>query len=132
VPRSRLHLIRFHGVLAPKAKLRAQVVPQGPEATAQEAKPAECEANCAHHRPLRLSCAKLPQRVFEIDMEHRSNSGGKAFMCPQNNRRIRQARSDLCAMPAGRIRAPQSAPESGHSKLPPRRAWRSACLTMLA
>jgi len=28
VPRPRLHLIRFHGVLAPNAKLRAMVVPQ--------------------------------------------------------------------------------------------------------
>jgi len=28
VPRPRLHLIRFHGVLAPHAKLRAAVVPQ--------------------------------------------------------------------------------------------------------
>ncbi|MBC7941459.1 MAG: transposase [Chitinophagaceae bacterium] len=28
VPRPRLHLIRFHGVLAPDAELRAQVVPQ--------------------------------------------------------------------------------------------------------
>ena len=32
VPRPRLHLIRFHGVLAPIAKLRAMVVPQEPEA----------------------------------------------------------------------------------------------------
>jgi hypothetical protein len=31
VPRPRLQLIRFHGVLAPNAKLRARVVPQGPE-----------------------------------------------------------------------------------------------------
>ena len=31
VPRPRLHLIRFHGVLAPNAKLRALVVPQEPE-----------------------------------------------------------------------------------------------------
>jgi hypothetical protein len=30
VPRPRLHLIRFHGVLAPNAKLRARVVPQSP------------------------------------------------------------------------------------------------------
>jgi len=29
VPRLRLHLIRFHGVLAPNAKLRALVVPAG-------------------------------------------------------------------------------------------------------
>ena len=29
VPRPRLHLIRFHGVLAPNAKLRAMVEPVG-------------------------------------------------------------------------------------------------------
>ena len=54
VPRPRLHLIRFHGVLAPNARLRALVVPQEPEPPAQATLPAECEANCAHHRPLRL------------------------------------------------------------------------------
>ncbi|MBC7732585.1 MAG: transposase [Bacteriovorax sp.] len=64
VPRPRLHLIRFHGVLAPHAKLRALVVPQEPEPPAQEAKPEECEAGCAHHRPVRLSGAKLLKRVF--------------------------------------------------------------------
>ena len=85
VPRPRLHLIRFgvritslrevngpplreHGVLAPNAKLRAlvvpQEVPQTPEPAAQEAAPAECEANCAHHRPVRLSWAKLLKRVL--------------------------------------------------------------------
>ena len=53
VPRPRLHLIRFHGVLVPNAKLRALVVPQEvpqevpqvPETPAQQAKPAACEAN---------------------------------------------------------------------------------------
>ena len=30
VPRPRLHLIRFHGVLAPNAKMRAMVVPSDP------------------------------------------------------------------------------------------------------
>jgi len=61
VPRPRLHLVRFgvritslrevsgpplreHGVLAPNAKLRAQVVPQEPEPPAQAAPPADCEA----------------------------------------------------------------------------------------
>jgi|GEM_PF-5612344 len=33
VPRPRLHLIRFHGVLAPNAKLRKAVVPVPPTAT---------------------------------------------------------------------------------------------------
>ena len=84
VPRPRQHLIRFHGVLAPSstnsAKLRALVVPQEPEAPAQEAKPAECEANCARHRPVRLSWAKLLKRVFEIDMEHCPNCGGELMI----------------------------------------------------
>ncbi len=47
VPRPRLHLTRFHGVLAPNAKLRALVVPQGPDVERQptEAAPAtECES----------------------------------------------------------------------------------------
>ena len=64
VPRPRLHLIRFHGVLAPNAKLRAQVVPQEPEPPAQSAPPAECEATCAHHRPVRLSWASLAGRAW--------------------------------------------------------------------
>ena len=74
VPRPRLHLIRFHGVQAPSfttsAKLRALVVPQEvpqvPEPAAQEAKPAECEANCAHHRPVRLSWASLAGRTGPV------------------------------------------------------------------
>jgi len=81
VPRPRLHLIRFgvritslrevsgpplreHGVLAPNAKLRAQVVPQEPEPPAQAALPAECAVTCTHHRPVRLSWAKLLKRVL--------------------------------------------------------------------
>jgi hypothetical protein len=31
VPRRRLHLIRFHGVLAPNAKLRREIIPTPPE-----------------------------------------------------------------------------------------------------
>jgi hypothetical protein len=77
VPRPRRHLIRFHGVLAPNAKRRALVVPQVPEAPEQAAKPAECDANCAHHRPVRLSWAKLLKRVFDLDLEHCPNCGGE-------------------------------------------------------
>ena len=88
VPRPRLHLIRFHGVLTPNAKLRAlvvplgvplvvpQEVPQSPEPVAQEAKPADFEANCARHRPVRLGWAKLLKRVFDLDLEHCPNCGG--------------------------------------------------------
>ena len=63
-------------MLAPNAKLRALVVPQEPEAPAQAAKPAECDANCAHHRPVCLSWAKMLKRVFDLDLEHCPNCGG--------------------------------------------------------
>ena len=81
VPKFRLHPIRFHGVLAPlsttSAKLHAPVVLQEREAPAQEAAPAGCEANCAHHRPVRLSWAKLLKRVFDLDLEHCPHCVGK-------------------------------------------------------
>ena len=77
VPRPRLHLIRFYGVLAPNAKLRAMVVPQEPEAPAQAVAPAECEANCAHYRAVRLSWARLLKRVFDLDLERCPNCDGE-------------------------------------------------------
>jgi hypothetical protein len=64
-------------VLAPNAKLRALVVPQEPEAPVQAVPSVEYEPNCTHHRPVRLSWAKLLKRVFEIHMEHCPHCGGK-------------------------------------------------------
>ena len=46
VPRPRLHLIRYHGVLAPNARLRPLVVPQEPEVqerAAEVAVASECD-----------------------------------------------------------------------------------------
>ena len=34
-----------------------------------------CKPNCAHHRPVRLSSAKLLKRVFDLDLEHCPNCG---------------------------------------------------------
>ena len=59
VPRPRLQLIRFHGVLAPNAKLRALVVPQGPEEAAGESAHIDTDSGCAHVRPARISWARL-------------------------------------------------------------------------
>ena len=52
-------------------------VPQAPEPPAQEAKPVQCEANRAHHRPLRLRWAELLKRLFELDLKHCPNCGGQ-------------------------------------------------------
>jgi hypothetical protein len=67
VPRPRLHLIRFHGVLAPNAKLRPVVVPQRPEVQEQPTEVAvagECEVETVRARPHRVSWARLLERVF--------------------------------------------------------------------
>ncbi len=78
VPRPRLHLIRFHGVLAPNAKLRPLVVPQGlhvQEAASEAAVAAECEVESLQPRPNRISWARLLKGVFDIDMQHCPNCG---------------------------------------------------------
>ena len=65
VPRPRPHLIRFHGVLAPNAKLRALVAPpQAPEAATGESELTATESACTHSRPARISCARLLKRVL--------------------------------------------------------------------
>jgi len=51
VPHPRLHLIRFHGVLAPNAKLRSQIVPAPPEHAAETSS----EGAHAQGAPPRLS-----------------------------------------------------------------------------
>ncbi len=74
VPRPRLHLIRFHGVLAPHAALRAQIVPGGADPatdTAQE--PSEAPAASSRAR---LSWAQLLKRVFAIDLTTCPECGG--------------------------------------------------------
>ena len=77
VPRSRLHLIRFHGVLAPNAKLRALVVPNGPAQATGNSELTATEQGCAHGHPPRISWARLLKRVFQIDLEHCPNCGGE-------------------------------------------------------
>ena len=75
VPRSRLRLIHFHGVLAPNARLRSAVVP----VTAQTATGHLHEGECAHAHsaPVRMSWARLLKRVFDLDIEHCKACSGK-------------------------------------------------------
>jgi len=72
VPRPRLHLIRFHGVLAPNAKLRRKIVP----APAERAPGTSSEDAQAQGAPPRMSWARLLKRVFDIAVEHCPNCGG--------------------------------------------------------
>ena len=74
VPRPRLHLIRFHGVLAPNSALRAQIVPEKPDHSTVPAQDHTDEPPSSAQR--RLSWALLLKQVFEIDMTTCSVCGG--------------------------------------------------------
>ncbi len=62
VPPPRFHLLRYHGVLAPRARARDRIVPAQPgaEPAAQDASPSA--ASCGH----RLRWATLLARVFSL------------------------------------------------------------------
>jgi hypothetical protein len=74
VPRPRLNLIRFHGVLAPNAKLRSEIVPGGSE----NSNDTPDDSGSAPHQSAsaRMSWARLLKRVFDIDVEHCPHCGG--------------------------------------------------------
>jgi hypothetical protein len=62
IPQPRIHLTRFHGVLAPHSKVRSLIVPN----------PISVNATCLvekKEKPKRLSWAQLLKRVFKVDME---------------------------------------------------------------
>jgi hypothetical protein len=64
-PRPRLHLIRYHGVLAPNAKLRARVVPQQPPALGHAATEVEARARCEEVEPVRARSQRMADRNFK-------------------------------------------------------------------
>ena len=72
---------RLGEVLAPNAKLRSRVVPQGPPAQAPAATETptggESEVQTVQARTHRINWARLLKRVFDIDMRHCPNCGGE-------------------------------------------------------
>jgi hypothetical protein len=72
-PRPRLHLIRFHGVLAPNAGLRAVIAPGLAHKPGEHA---EEHAKEHAHASARMGWARLLRRVFDLDLEHCPQCGG--------------------------------------------------------
>ena len=71
VPKPRVHLTRYHGVLAPHSSLRSQVTPAG-----RGKRTASAERSAAErHRAMRW--AQRLKRVFRIDIETCERCGGK-------------------------------------------------------
>jgi hypothetical protein len=74
VPRPRLTLIRFHGVLAPNAKLRPRIIPGRPDPLNDTL---DDLGGAPHHSTsVRISWARPLKRVFDIDIEHCPHCGG--------------------------------------------------------
>jgi hypothetical protein len=78
VPPPRMHLTRFHGVLAPHSKLRAAVTPahRGTGAPKQVKMAGEQEQP-ATPRHVAMNWARRLKRVFGIEIESCSRCGGK-------------------------------------------------------
>jgi hypothetical protein len=96
VPRPRLHQIRFHGVLAPNATLRAAVIPQA----AQKDRASAHEHTHGQVVPMRW--ARLLKRVFDIDVELRLRRSAEDPRC---DRRACGDREDPHAPGPGRAGA---------------------------
>jgi len=82
VPRPRLNLTRFHGVLAPNAKWRSQVVPDLCSETEEGIEPSSSEDESFDNqgkkgRKYYISWSRLLRRVFNLDMECCPNCGGR-------------------------------------------------------
>jgi len=77
VPPPRIHTIRYHGVLAPRATCRRKVVP-AVTARGHETKRAENDdAQCTHAPRRWMPWATLMQRVFAVDVLECPTCGGK-------------------------------------------------------
>ena len=84
VPRPRLHLIRFHGTLAPNAerrtpnaKLRAMGGASGPRRAHQHVGAGRYGAGLRTPFPVRIRWTRPLKRVFEIDLEPCPKCGGE-------------------------------------------------------
>jgi len=111
VPRPRVHLTRFHGILAPHYKFRKQIIPQKTEPSPQlelvhPDQPPKLE-------PKRMSWARLLKRVFNIDIS----------ICPrcQGQMRILAAIEDpkIIRKILDHLGIPSSPPKLGPARGPP-------------
>lgn len=64
IPQPRMHMVRFHGLLAPNSRLRSKVIPKPKE----QYQSALGGAGDPHQRQRRMSWAKLLKRTFNIDV----------------------------------------------------------------
>ena len=77
VPRPRVHLTRYHGVLGPHYKHRKQIVPKPPELKVVGQEQDSIDPKQLELKKKNIPWARLLARVFNIDVETCSKCGGK-------------------------------------------------------
>ena len=117
IPRPGKNLIRYHGVLAPGARGRSEIVP-GPRAVADEGPGRGSTAHVSRPRSGRyLVWAELLRRVFEIDV----------LKCPTCGGRLRLVSVILDGLSARRyLTGASRVPEPAARPPPPQRDGRAA------
>ena len=73
VPRPKAHLVRYHGVFAPNARQRADIV-AGPKVASKVSANDECASNVGSTP---MSWMARLKRVFAIDLSRCPNCGGE-------------------------------------------------------
>lgn len=77
VPPPRIHMIRYHGVLAPRAACRREILGAGNTKRKSRDESDDSASDCAHTPRRWTPWAKLMQRIFAIDVLECPRCGGK-------------------------------------------------------
>jgi len=77
VPPPRVHTVRYHGVLAPRAEGRRQVVPAKTPADGEANEEKDDSGPCGHAPKRWAGWATLVRRVFAVDVLECPTCGGK-------------------------------------------------------
>jgi len=110
VPRPRLHLMRFHGLLAPHAKLSPRIVPSAPLSAAQ---PCDHHAPGAHAQaPARIGWACSAPSAYSISISSSARAVARACTSsPQSSIPKSSSRSSrTCTYPPAPHRAHRRSP----------------------
>ncbi|MEM1034491.1 MAG: transposase [Myxococcota bacterium] len=114
IPPPRMHMVRYHGVLASRSKLRAEVVP---EPSTPEVDPMQLQAELElelgdEHHPRRKPWAWLLRHVFEEDVSICPRCAGPTSWLEVATEpdAIARAMADHGLAPAGRLPSPSAGP----------------------
>lgn len=112
IPQPRMHMVRFHGLLAPNSKFRSKVIPKPKEQNVATHSP-----NNSYQSHRKMSWAKLLKRTFNIDV----------LTCPlcSGNCKIISAIQDKKAITKilSHLELPTEAPQPHEARAPPQQCF---------